>query len=167
MAELAELADPTEQDLLLLRRAIELGDESPEGHTYRVGALIVADGEVIATGYSREVDELGHAEEIALGKLARVPGGDPRLSRSTIYSSLEPCSVRLSRAHSCTALILAAGIPRIVFAWREPLLTVDCEGAELLTAAGRAVIEVPALAPLVQQTNAGLLEARGWPTQAH
>lgn len=155
------MAEPTEQDLELLRRAIELGDASPEGHTYRVGALIVADGEVIATGYSREVDELGHAEEIALGKLAP---DDPRLHRSTIYSSLEPCSVRLSRALSCTALILAAGIPRIVFAWREPLLTVDCEGAELLTAAGRTVIEVPALAPLVQQTNAGLLEARGWRT---
>lgn len=155
------MTEPTGQDLELLRRAIELGDESPEGHTYRVGALIVADGEVISTGYSREVDELGHAEEIALGKLAP---DDPRLPRSTIYSSLEPCSVRLSRALSCTALILAAGIPRIVFAWREPLLTVDCEGAELLTAAGRTVIEVPALAPLVQQTNAGLLESRGWRT---
>jgi pyrimidine deaminase RibD-like protein len=154
------MTDPSPADLTLLRRAIALGEQSPVGHTFRVGSLIVGfDGTVLATGYSREVDSLGHAEETALGKLSP---DDPRLARATIYSSLEPCSVRLSRPLSCTDLILAAGIPRVVFAWREPAVTVDCEGAELLAAAGRTVIEVPELAPLVQQTNAELLAERGW-----
>jgi len=69
---------------------------------------------------------------------------------------LEPCSVRASRPRSCTEWILRAGIPRVVFAWREPSLFVDCEGAELLRAAGVEVVEVPALAELVRAVNAHL-----------
>ena len=64
---------------------------------------------------------------------------------------------RASRPRSCTSLILDTPIPRIVFAWREPELFVDCRGAELLRAAGREVVEVPELAPLVRQVNAHLL----------
>ena len=89
--------------------------------------------------------------------LAKLPAGDARLRDATLYSSLEPCSTRASRPRSCTELILATPIPRIVFAWREPDLFVDCQGAELLRAAGREVIEVPELAHLVRRTNAHLL----------
>lgn len=149
------MPEPSARDLELLGQAIELGRRSPRGRTFSVGA-VVADvaGEVVATGYSRETDEVVHAEEVALAKLA---ADDARLAGATIYSSLEPCSRRASRPLSCTQLILDAGIPRVVFAWREPSIFVDGEGAELLTAAGREVIEVPALAALVQESNAHLL----------
>jgi pyrimidine deaminase RibD-like protein len=135
--------------------AIELASSSPvSAEAFSVGALIVdADGGVLATGYSRETDPKVHAEESAMAKLTP---GDPRLAGATIYTSLEPCSVRASRPLSCTALILRAGIPRIVFAWREPALFVDCEGAELLRAAGREVIEIPELAARVRATNSHL-----------
>ncbi len=83
--------------------------------------------------------------------------GDSRLDGATLYSSLEPCSTRASRPRSCTELIVATSIPRIVFAWREPDLFVDCQGAELLRAAGREVVEISELAHLVRRTNQHLL----------
>jgi diaminohydroxyphosphoribosylaminopyrimidine deaminase/5-amino-6-(5-phosphoribosylamino)uracil reductase len=139
-----------------LEDAIELSKECPPSKTaFSVGAIIVsADGDVIATGYSREGDPHDHAEETALAKVE----GDPRLVSSTIYSSLEPCSKRSSHPLTCTQLILAAGIPRVVLAWREPNIFVDCEGAELLRAAGCEVLEIPDLAPAVRAVNAHLLD---------
>lgn len=147
----------TDPDRAQLRRAIELAEQCPRSPTaFSVGAVIAgADGAVLATGYSRETDPHDHAEEAALAKLAV---DDARLEAATLYSSLEPCSTRASRPRSCTELIRDTPIPRILFAWREPDLFVDCEGAELLRAAGREVIEVPELAHLVRQTNAHLLQ---------
>ena len=120
-------------DRVLLTKAVELARRCPPSDTaFSVGALVVGpDGAVLAQGWSRRDDEKVHAEEAALGDLdGRVPPG------TTVYSSLEPCSVRASRPRTCTQLILAAGVARVVFAWREPSLFVDCEGAELLRAAG-------------------------------
>ncbi len=153
------MSEPTtDQDCEYLQRAIELAERCPPSTTaFSVGAVIVdAHGAVLATGYSREVDPREHAEEAALGKLAP---DDRRLDGATIYSSLEPCSTRASRPHSCTELVLATSISRIVFAWREPDLFVDCQGAELLRAAGRHVVEVPDLAYLVRRTNGHLLRS--------
>jgi pyrimidine deaminase RibD-like protein len=147
-----------DRDREYLRCAIELAKSCPPSTTaFSVGAVITeADGAVLTTGYSREGDPRDHAEEVALGKLAP---DDRRLDGATLYSSLEPCSTRASRPHSCTELILATSISRIVFAWREPDLFVDCQGAELLRAAGRHVVEVPDLAHLVRRTNGHLLRS--------
>jgi diaminohydroxyphosphoribosylaminopyrimidine deaminase/5-amino-6-(5-phosphoribosylamino)uracil reductase len=139
-----------------LREAIELSRSCPPSPTaFSVGAVVVdADGRVLATGFSRQHDPVDHAEEAALSTLAP---GDPRLATATIYSSLEPCSTRASRPRPCAELIVAAGIGRVVFAWREPALFVDCHGAENLRAAGVEVVEMPELADLVRQVNAHLL----------
>lgn len=145
--------EPTGRDVQRLREAIALAAECPPSHTFRVGAVVTdADGEVIATGHSGEGDPLNHAEEAALAKCE----GDPRLAGATVYSSLEPCSNRSSHPRSCTQLILDAGIPRVVFAWREPPVFVDAQGTELLRQAGRHVVEVPALTPEVQRENTHL-----------
>lgn len=134
-----------------LREAIALADRCPPSRTFRVGALVVdGDGVVLAQGWSGRRDPQDHAEESALTGL---PGD---LGRATVYSSLEPCSVRASRPVSCTQLILRAGIARVVYAWREPELFVRCEGDELLRAAGVDVIEVADLAPLVRRANTHL-----------
>lgn len=139
-----------------LLRAIDLSRNCPPSDTaFSVGAIVIgADGDIVATGWSREAHPRDHAEEAALLKL---DPGDRRLRTATLYSSLEPCSTRASRPRSCTELILAAGIPRVVFAWREPSIFVDCHGAELLQTAGVDVVELPALAPEVQTINAHLL----------
>ncbi|HWD02839.1 MAG TPA: dihydrofolate reductase family protein [Amycolatopsis sp.] len=147
-------SEPTPLDVLRLRQAIALADECPPSSTFRVGAVIAApDGTVLATGHSGEGEPHNHAEEAALAKLG---ADDPRLATATMYSSLEPCSSRASHPKSCTQLILETAIPRVVMAWHEPSLFVVAEGVELLTAAGRQVVEVPALAPEVRRANTHL-----------
>ncbi|CAJ63855.1 MULTISPECIES: dCMP deaminase [Frankia] len=168
-----------DRDRYWLARAVELGRRCPPSSTaYSVGALIVAaDGTPLAEGYSRAEEPHDHAEEVALRRLAaRLDasaaggdpgggvdsggGGDPGVgvdpAGATVYSSLEPCSARASRPWTCTELILAAGIGRVVFAWREPSLFVDCDGAERLAAAGVEVVEIPALAADVRAVNSHL-----------
>lgn len=134
------------EDERWMRAAIELAWRCPPSDTaYSVGAVIVgADGAEMSRGFSREDDPLVHAEESALRKL---PADDPRLGGATIYSTLEPCSRRRSRPRSCTQLIIEAGLVRVVIAWREPSLFVaDCQGAELLSRAGIAVVELAGFA---------------------
>lgn len=139
-----------------MRLAIELTHLCPRvAAAYAVGAVIVdAGGNEIARGYSRETDPKVHAEESALSK---VPPNDRRLASATLYSTLEPCSQRASRPQSCTQLILEAAIPRVVIAWREPSLFVaDCQGVEMLTAAGVDVAELSELTEEARAANAHL-----------
>ena len=136
-----------DEDERWMRRAVALAWQCPPSDTaFSVGAVIVdANGNELSSGFSREGgDPAVHAEESALGKLSP---GDPRLARATIYSTLEPCSQRISRPRTCTELIIAAGLRRVVIAWREPALFVaDCQGFELLSQAGLSVTELPELA---------------------
>lgn len=138
-----------------LRFAIDLSRACPPSTTaFSVGAAVVgADGTLLASGFSREQEPRDHAEEVAL---RRLPTG-LALADATVYSSLEPCSARASRPRTCAQLIEAAGIGRVVFAWREPELFVDCHGAEDLRSAGLVVVERPDLAPAVRAVNAHLL----------
>jgi pyrimidine deaminase RibD-like protein len=140
-------------DARWMRLAVELAWLCPPSATaYSVGAVIVAaDGTELSRGFSRENDPIVHAEESALGKLTP---GDPRLPGATIYSTLEPCSQRKSRPRSCTELIIASGIRRVVIAWREPdLFVADCQGYELLEQAGLEVIELPAFSEQAAAPN--------------
>ena len=158
------LLGPGGPDHRFLRSAIELSRLCPPSETaFSVGAVIVGeDGEVLATGFSREQEDHDHAEEVALRKLAPgklAPGKlgpDPRLRHATLYSSLVPCGERASRPVTCVQHIVAAGIPRVVFAWREPALFTAGEGAGQLRAAGVAVTEVPELAARARSVNAHL-----------
>lgn len=151
------MTQPASTDLDHLRRAVELSRRCPPSETaFSVGAVIVgADGAVLAEGYSREADPHDHAEEAALAKL---PAGDPRLRGATVYSSLEPCGQRASRPVPCARLLVAAGVPRVVVAWREPdLFVTDCQGTALLAAAGVEVVELSEPAEEARAVNAHLL----------
>ena len=165
MVLLRYLLGPGGPDHRFLRWAVELSRLSPPSPSaFSVGAVIVAeDGEVLATGFSREQEDHDHAEEVALRKLAlRKFGPDPRLRHATIYSSLVPCGARASRPVTCVQHIVAAGIPRVVFAWREPALftageTPPNSAGDQLRAAGVAVTEVPELADRARAVNAHLV----------
>jgi diaminohydroxyphosphoribosylaminopyrimidine deaminase / 5-amino-6-(5-phosphoribosylamino)uracil reductase len=143
----------TADDRRWMELAIRLAHQCPpSAGAYSVGVVIVDEqGNELSRGYSREDDPHVHAEESALAKL---PPGDPRLRGATIYSTLEPCSRRKSRPHTCTQLILGTGISRVVIAWLEPSLFVaDCQGRELLEAAGVTVTEIPELADAAREPN--------------
>ncbi len=157
----------TDTDLRWLREAIELSRCSPPSDgAFSVGAVLVSGGEILTTGFSRERDQHDHAEEVALAKAAEagLAGGRPEaglaspgLAGATMYSSLEPCLRRLSRPRSCAQLIVAAGIRRVVLAWREPPLFVPGGGARWLGEHGVTVVEVPELADQARAINAHLI----------
>ena len=152
----------TDADVRWLREAIELSQLCPPSDAaFSVGAVLVSGdpargSTVLATGFSRERDPRDHAEETALAKAAE-DRPDTELSGATMYSSLEPCLRRLSRPCSCAQLIVAAGIRRVVLAWREPPLFVPGGGARWLREQGVTVVEVPELAAAARAVNAHLL----------
>ena len=120
----------------------------PSAGAYSVGAALVSpDGRIFALGYSRELPGNTHAEECALIK-SRISLPEPSASTGmgehsseifkgfTMYSTMEPCSIRLSGKTPCTSLLIAAGITRVVIGVSEPPNFVRCEGESLLLAAG-------------------------------
>lgn len=145
------MSDPDDERWMALATSLaRLAPPSPAA--YSVGAVILnAAGTEVSRGFSREDgDPHVHAEESALGKLA--PGD--QVAGGTLYSTLEPCTKRMSRARSCTELILATGIARVVIAWREPdLFVADCVGVELLQRAGVAITELPGFAAAAKAPN--------------
>jgi riboflavin-specific deaminase-like protein len=149
------LLGPGGTDHRFLRAAIELSRQCPPSDTaFAVGAIVVsAAGDIMATGFSREQESQDHAEEVALRKL---DPADPRLATATLYSSLVPCGDRASRPVTCVQHILAAGLGRVVYAWREPPIFTQGRGAEQLRAAGLTVVELPDLAPAAAAVNAHL-----------
>jgi pyrimidine deaminase RibD-like protein len=160
-------------DLRWLREAVELSKRCPPSDSaFSVGAILVGAGgqggdgigggcsegsrggggvRVIAAGYSRQRDPHDHAEEVALAEAGAAASG------GTIYTSLEPCLRRLSRPRSCAELIVAAGVRRVVLAWREPPLFVPGGGADWLRERGIEVAELPELADAARSVNAHLL----------
>jgi diaminohydroxyphosphoribosylaminopyrimidine deaminase / 5-amino-6-(5-phosphoribosylamino)uracil reductase len=146
----------TAADRQWLRQAIGLSRCCPPSPSaFSVGAVIVAaDGTTMAAGFSRQRDPHDHAEE---GALATLAPGDPRLAGATLYSSLEPCRFRASRPCPCAELIIAAGLRRVVIAWREPPVFAQGGGAELLRSSGVTVVEVPELAAEARAVNAAVL----------
>jgi diaminohydroxyphosphoribosylaminopyrimidine deaminase/5-amino-6-(5-phosphoribosylamino)uracil reductase len=154
------MSAPTEADRRWLASAIELSRLSPPTPTnYAVGAILVgADGLALTTGNTGEIGPRDHAEEAVLAKLTDRHELD--LAGATIYSTLEPCTARKSRPGTCTDLILAAGIKRVVIALREPLLFADCHGVETLRERGVEVLEIGDLGRLVREINSHVLDLR-------
>jgi len=98
-----------------------------------VGALVVADGEVVGSGFHRGPGT-PHAEVVALDE-----AGD-RARGATLYVNLEPCCHQ-GLTPPCTERIIAEGIGRVVAAMRDPNPEVDGKGLARLREAGVAVSE--------------------------
>jgi tRNA(Arg) A34 adenosine deaminase TadA len=80
-----------------------------------IGAVVVCDGAVVASGHNRrEVDHdpAGHAEFLAIREAA-ASLGRWRLSDCTVYVTLEPCPM-------CAGLMHQARIARCVYAAVDP-----------------------------------------------
>ena len=84
-----------------------------ELHPY-VGAVVVKDGKIISTGFRGETGEGRHAEFCALKKLNEdVDHVD--LSGCTVYTTLEPCSIRKSSKTPCTNRLINGEVARVVY----------------------------------------------------
>lgn len=101
-----------ESDIRWMRRALELAAQAEAVGEVPVGAVLVdADGEVLGEGWNQviaEADPTAHAEVVALRQAAeRV--GNYRLPESTLYVTLEPCSM-------CAGALINARVRRVVYA---------------------------------------------------
>ncbi|MBB5036329.1 bifunctional diaminohydroxyphosphoribosylaminopyrimidine deaminase/5-amino-6-(5-phosphoribosylamino)uracil reductase RibD [Prosthecobacter dejongeii] len=126
-----------ESDLHWMSLALEqarqgIGFTSPNP---AVGAVIVAEGELIGQGFHRQAGQ-PHAEIEAL-KDARIRAPE-RIAGSTIYVTLEPCSTQ-GRTGPCTSAIQAAGITRVVWGAQDPNPSHVGRAQQLLESAGIAV----------------------------
>ena len=120
----------------MLNIALEQVAYCPKVKFFSVGCLILcSNSQSFISGYTEEVQHM-HAEEVAIhkAKLAQL-----NLQNATLYSTLEPCSVRLSAKTSCTDRIIESGISRVVYGCREPSEFVDCVGHERLLEHGIVV----------------------------
>ena len=80
-----------------------------------VGAVVVKDGAVIATGHNAPVhdhDPTAHAEIVAL-RAAAAALGNYRLEGCTLYVTLEPCAM-------CSGAMLHARVGRVVYGAPDP-----------------------------------------------
>jgi tRNA(adenine34) deaminase len=92
-----------------------------------VGAVVVYQGEIIASAYNgREgtQDPTAHAELIAVRKAAQVLGSW-RLIDATVYVTLEPCPM-------CAGVMVNARVPTVVFGAKDPKAGAVCSLYTLL-----------------------------------
>lgn len=100
-----------------------------------VGAVLVADGELIGQGFHRQAGQ-PHAEIEALNDArSRAP---ERIAGATIYVTLEPCSTQ-GRTGPCTGAIQQAGLSRVVWGAQDPNPHHVGRARQLLEAAGISV----------------------------
>ena len=108
---LAETSDYTDDDRRFMNMAIQLSIDNIANGGGPFGAVVVKDGEVVATGSNRVVpncDPTAHAEVMAV-RAACQKTGNFKLEGCTIYSSCEPCPM-------CLSALYWAGISRICYA---------------------------------------------------
>ncbi len=99
----------------------------------RVGAVVVKDGQLLATGHTHEFGGV-HAERDAINKLAA-----DQLRGATLYVTLEPCS-HYGKQPPCADLIVDSGIRRVVIAETDPHALVTGKGIRRLRANGLEVV---------------------------
>jgi pyrimidine deaminase RibD-like protein len=108
----------TPQDRQYCTMAVELArksvhEDDGEPHPY-VGAVVVKDGRILATGYRGETGEGRHGEYCALRKISDdVDSVD--LRGCTVYTTLEPCSIRKSGKTPCTTRLINGKVARVVY----------------------------------------------------
>ena len=103
------------QDERFMRDALELARQGAERGEVPVGAVLVQDGEVIGRGFNCPIstsDPSAHAEMVAI-RAAAAAVQNYRLPGSTLYVTLEPCSM-------CAGLIVHSRIARVVYGTTEP-----------------------------------------------
>jgi diaminohydroxyphosphoribosylaminopyrimidine deaminase / 5-amino-6-(5-phosphoribosylamino)uracil reductase len=110
------MSNPEVFDQRMMRLALRearrgLGYTSPNP---AVGAVLVKDGEILATGFHLRAG-LPHAEIEAINAL----GDESRCRGATLYVTLEPCSTS-GRTPPCTEAIVRSGITRVVIGAIDP-----------------------------------------------
>jgi tRNA(adenine34) deaminase len=101
-----------EKDVEFMRIALEEARAAAAAGEVPVGAVLVRDSDsvVVARGANRTIrdcDPTAHAEVVVLREASRAIG-NYRLAGTTLYVTIEPCSM-------CAGAIIQARVPRVVY----------------------------------------------------
>ena len=117
-------------DLAMMRLAIDQAHNAATVGEVPVGAVIVRDRTVIATGFNHPIgshDPTAHAEIRAL-RAAAEQAGNYRLTDCSLYVTLEPCAM-------CCGAMIHARIKRLYYGATDPK-----------TGACGSIVDLPAIA---------------------
>ncbi|HEY1901539.1 MAG TPA: tRNA adenosine(34) deaminase TadA [Terracidiphilus sp.] len=102
-------------DLEAMQAALAEAHQAAEAGEVPIGAVLVHNGAIIASGQNRVLrglDPTAHAEIVAMRSAAQVLG-NYRLNGCTLYVTLEPCAM-------CAGAMIHARLDRLVFAAADP-----------------------------------------------
>jgi len=102
-------------DEYAMRLALDQAHNAQLAGEVPVGAVLMRDGKVVATGYNRPItthDPTAHAEIVALRHAATLLG-NYRLPGCELFVTLEPCAM-------CAMALMHARLDRVVYAAADP-----------------------------------------------
>lgn len=136
----------TDEDFMRRAIAVARAHVGLTGSNPSVGCVLVKDGKIVAEGVT-SVGGREHAEQAALSTAGAAARG------ATAYVTLEPCAQRSAGGSSCSELLVAAGVARVVVASPDSSVYAAGKGARRLQDAGIV-------------TDLGLLKAEAEPLYA-
>jgi tRNA(adenine34) deaminase len=98
-----------------LRLALEQARAAAAAGEVPIGAVLIHNGEVLATGQNRVIrdsDPTAHAEIVVLREAGRILG-NYRLNGCELYATLEPCAM-------CAGAMMHARLARVVYGASDP-----------------------------------------------
>lgn len=116
MSEIVRQTSTEQNDLdrQFMQRAYQLAQQAESYDEIPVGAVVVANGEIIAEGFNQSImlnDPSAHAEMIAI-RQAGEKLKNYRMLDCTLYVTLEPCPM-------CAGLLVHGRIKRLVYAAKD------------------------------------------------
>jgi tRNA(adenine34) deaminase len=102
-------------DIELMEQALEEARVSAAAGEVPIGALLVHEGQIIARSGNRTIrdcDPTAHAEMVVMREASRKLG-NYRLAGTTLYVTVEPCSM-------CAGGMIQARVPRLVYGCDDP-----------------------------------------------
>ena len=144
--------DERAQDLTFMRMALEEAARAPAVGEVPIAAVVVRGDQILAQAHNyRELwqDPTAHAEIIAI-RAAATTLGTWRLTDTTLYVTVEPCSM-------CIGAIILARIPRVVFGAWDPKAGA-CGSVFDLTNEPRLNHRIEVLGGLLEQESQTLIQ---------
>lgn len=102
-------------DVEFMQLALEEARRAADAGEVPIGALLVADGRIVARSGNRTIrdcDPTAHAEIMVLREAARA-AGNYRLGGASLYVTIEPCSM-------CAGAVIQARVERVVYGADDP-----------------------------------------------